>query len=156
MVMRKLLVALTAMLMVQAAVFAQKTVAKEEVNKNYITDFEKNYPDAKNVKWVKFDSLSYQADFTVDDVHQQVLFSNKGTEKRWFVESQYTPKAIKDTLANSYQGYRVKNVCIVELRGKMTYQVQIYKKGGLFGHKQKDPKQLNFETNGKFIDAINL
>ncbi|MBP5759281.1 MAG: hypothetical protein J6W45_07760, partial [Bacteroidales bacterium] len=39
----------------------------------------------------------------------------------------------------SYSGYKVKHVCIVELRGKMTYQVRIYKKGGLFGRKQKTP-----------------
>ncbi|MBO4741045.1 MAG: hypothetical protein J5605_05305 [Bacteroidales bacterium] len=154
--MRKLLVVLTAALMVQTAAFAQKTVAKENVLKNYVTDFEKNYPEVQNVKWVQYDSLNYEATFTNDGVLQQVIYSNKGTEKRWYVEQEYTPKAIKDTLANSYQGYKIKHVCIVELRGKMTYQVRIYKKGGLFGRKQKDPKQLNFETNGKFIDAISL
>lgn len=154
--MRKLFVVLIAGLLANAAVFAQKSVAKEEVLKNYLSDFEKNYPDVKDAKWVMYDSLNYEATFTTDDVRQQILYSNKGTEKRWYVEPEYTPKAIKDTLANSYSGYKVKHVCIVELRGKMTYQVRIYKKGGLFGRKQKDPKQLNFETNGKFIDVISL
>lgn len=154
--MKKLLVVLAAIILAHTATFAQKSVAKEEVLKNYVTDFEKNYPDVKDVKWVMFDSLTYQATFTTDDVLQQVLYSNKGTEKRWYVEPEYTPKAIKDTLAKSYEGYKIKHVCIVELRGKMTYEVRIYKKGGWFGRKQKDPKQLNFETNGKFIDVINL
>ena len=154
--MRKLFIVLIAVLLANATVFAQKTVAKEDVLKNYLTDFEKNYPDVKDVKWVMYDSLNYEATFTNDDVLQKVLYSNKGTEKRWYVEPMYTPKAIKDTLANSYAGYKIKDVCIVELRGKMTYQVRIYKKGGLFGRKQKDPKQLNFETNGKFIDVISL
>lgn len=154
--MRKLFVVLIAGILANAAVFAQKNVTKEQVLKNYLSDFEKNYPDVKDVKWVQFDSLNFQADFTTDGVRQQVLYSNKGTEKRWFVEQEYTPKAIKDTLANSYAGYKIKDVCIVELRGKMTYQVRIHKKGGLFGRKQKDPHQLNFETNGKFIDDIKL
>ena len=154
--MRKLFVVLMVGLLANAAVLAQKSVNKDQVLKNYLTDFEKNYPDVKDAKWVMYDSLNYEATFTTDDVLQKVLYSNKGTEKRWYVENEYTPKAIKDTLANSYQGYKIKDVCIVELRGKMTYQVRIYKKGGLFGRKQKDPKQLNFETNGKFIDAISL
>ena len=154
--MRKLSIVLVAMLLAHTAIFAQKSVSKQDVLKNYVTDFDKNYAEVKDVKWVKYDSLTYQASFTKDDVFQQITYSNKGTEKKWFVEPQYTPKFIKDTLANSFSDHKEKHVCIVELRGKMTYQVQIYKKGGWFGRKQKDPKQLNFETNGKFIDVINL
>ncbi len=154
--MKRLFVILAVVLLGQTVVFAQKSVSKDQVSKNYVADFDKNYPEAKNVKWFMVDSLNFNVTFTNDDVKQMVCYSNRGTEKRWYVEGEYTPKAIKDTISKNYSGFKVAEVYIIELRGKMSYQARIYKRGGLFGKKQKEPKLLNFETNGKFIDAINL
>ena len=154
--MKRLFVILAVVVLGQTAVLAQKSVNKDQVSKNYVADFDKNYPEAKNVNWVMVDSLNFNVTFTNDDVKQMVCYSNRGTEKRWYVEEKYTPQAIKDTLSKNYADFKVAEVYILELRGKMSYQVRIYKKAGWFGKKQKEPKLLNFETNGKFIDVINL
>ena len=69
-------------------------------------------------------------------------------ETRWAVDSKYTPHAIKDTIASKYKKYKIRELNVLNIKNHSTYEVRI----SLSKKKDKEPKILNFETDGKFID----
>jgi hypothetical protein len=102
------------------------------------------------------DSLFYTATFTNSDGDKQATrFSNKGTEKRYFVDPAYYPHAILDTVASQFPKHKITTIYIRDLKGKMTYQARIARnKGFLFWRKETDVKTLSFETNCKMIEVV--
>lgn len=155
--MKKILVLATLVMMSQAIVFAQndKSVKEADVPVRYVKDFKSQAQDAQNVTWtMAADSSAYMATFTgVDGDKQAIRFTSKTTEKRYYIEEQYIPHAIKDTVAHQYPKHKISEVYIRNLKGKMTYQCRIYqKKGFLFWKKEAFVKRLSFETNSKLIE----
>ena len=98
----------------------------------------------------------YTATFTNSDGDKQATrFSNKGTEKRYFVDPAYYPHAILDTVASQFPKHKITTIYIRDLKGKMTYQARIARnKGFLCWRKETDVKTLSFETNCKMIEVV--
>ena len=155
--MRKILLFAAAVALLQCNVFAQKakTVPEKDVKVNYVKDFQRQVKDATDITWYQLDSLTYKVDFYDNEhSHQAMLFSNKGSETHYYVDKQFYPAAIKDTVAHLYSDYKIEDVWVRKVRGKMTYQASVVKMGGfLWWRKVKDSKTLNWEVDGKYINA---
>ncbi len=155
--MKKILVIMAAVALFQGNVFAQKlkSVPEKEVKVSYVKDFQRQVKAATDVAWWQVDSLTYKVTFLDEEKSRQaMLFSNKGSETHYIIEKQYYPAAIKDTVNHLFPKYNIQDVWVRKMRGKMTYQAAIAKKSGmLWWKKLKDYKTLNWEVDGKYINA---
>ena len=155
--MKQILVIATALLMLQGATFAQKgkAVAEKDVKVSYVKDFQRQVKDATNVEWYQMDSLTFKAVYLdAEKSRQAMVFSNRGTETHYYVDREYYPQAIRDTVAHLFPKYDIREVWVRKMRGKMTYQAYIAKMGGfLWWKKEKESKMVNCEVDGKYINA---
>lgn len=155
--MKKILVVAVAILLCQGATMAQKlkSVPEKDVMVNYVKDFQRQVKDATNVEWWKVDTLVFKVTYLdAEKSRQAMVFSNKGSETHYIIEKQYYPAAIKDTVNHLFPKYSIQDVWVRKMRGKMTYQASIAKKSGmLWWKKYKDFKTLNWEVDGKYINA---
>ena len=159
--MKKILAIAVLMIMSQTLVFAQKEKAVKEADVpiRFVKDFQNQAPEAQNVAWsMTTDSVEYVATFMTNEGDKQsIRFSNKGTETRYYVESQFYPRSIRDSVEHLYPKHKIKEVYIRNLKRKMTYQCEIYRpKGFLFWKKETERKLLSFETDGKMIETVEL
>lgn len=159
--MKKIIVLTLILLLGQGAVMAQKakSVKEKDVPERYVKDFHNKQKDATNVAWYQLDSTIFDAVITTEMSGKMTYrFSPKGTEIRYEVESKYWPHAIKDTVSNNYPKHTIRQVDVLNIKNKTTYQVRIAQMKGFlfFGRKEKNVKLLNFETDGKFIDTIDV
>ena len=84
--------------------------------------------------------------------HFPLVFSPRGSETHYFIDLRYCPVAVRDTAAHLFPGYKVDNVWVRKMRGKMTYQARVVKQSGiLWWRKAVDAKVLNFEVDGRYI-----
>lgn len=147
----------TAIVLLQGGMFAQKgkAVAEKDVKVSYVKDFQRQVKDATNVEWYQMDSLTFKAVYLdAERSRQAMVFSNRGTETHYYVDREYYPHAITDTVAHLFPKYSVREVWVRKMRGKMTYQAYIAKMGGfLWWKKEKDSKLVNWEVDGKYINA---
>lgn len=157
--MKKIFALAVAVLLSQTLLFAQtgKNVQEKNVPERYVKDFNKNADSPKNVQWTLIDSMVYEAHYTSgSDNECAIRFSPKGLEKRYYIDSRYYPHSIMDSISANHPGYKVKELYILEIKNKSTYQVLIGKRKGLFVKKWRNMRYMNFETDGKFIDEIEL
>ena len=83
-----------------------------------------------------------------------MLFNNKGSETHYIIDKQYYPAAVKDTVSHLFPKHTIQEVWVRKVRGKMTYQASIAKKSGmLWWKKLSDYKTVNWEVDGKYINA---
>ena len=135
----------------------EKTIKDTDVPVRYMKDFQNQASDAKNVVWtMAVDSSAYMATFqSTDGDKQAIRFTPKATETRYYIDAQYFPHAIKDSVAHMYPKHKLSTVYIRNLKGKMTYQARISRTSGfLFWKKESDVKLMSFETNSKLIEVI--
>ncbi len=155
--MKKILLFAAAVALLQGSVFAQKlkSVPEKDVKVNYVKDFQRQVKVATDVAWWQVDSLSYKVTYLDEEKSRQAMvFSNKGSEMHYIIEKEYYPAAIKDTVSHLFPKYSIQDVWVRKVRGKMTYQAAIAKKSGfLWWKKLKDYKTLNWEVDGKYINA---
>ncbi len=153
--MKKIIALSVAILLCGGAMFAQdlKSVPEKEVTVNYVKDFQRQVKDPTDVAWWKVDSLTYKVTYRDNEGSRQAMvFSNKGSETHYIIESKYTPAAIKDTVSHLYPRHTIQEVWVRKVRGKMTYQASIAKMSGfLWWKKLNDKKVLNWEVDGKYI-----
>lgn len=157
--MKKIIIFAAIALLSQSLLFAQsgKTVSDKDVPERYIKDFNRLVPDAKNVSWHIIDTLIYDANFVNDKgTKTSYRFSPKGTETRWFVDEKYYPRSIVQKVAAEHPGYKIKELYTLMIKNKVTYQVLVGQRKGLFVKKWKHIRLMNFETDGKFIDEVEL
>lgn len=157
--MKKIILLAALILTGQTAVFAQKekSVKESDVPVRYVKDFQNQAKEAQNVSWtMTLDSSIFMATYTTPDGDRQALrFSHKSTETRYYIDEEYYPHAIKDTISQQYPKHKINTIYIRNIKGKMTYQARIYRKTGfLFWKKEADVKLLSFETNCKLIEVI--
>ena len=101
--------------------------------------------------------MIYDANFyNESDTRMTIRFSPKGTETRWYVEEKYYPHAILETIETMHPGNKVKELYALSIKNKVTYQVLVGQRKGLFVKKWKNMRLMNFETDNKFIDEIEL
>lgn len=157
--MKKIVTIALMLILTQTAVMAQKakSVNERDVPEKYVRDFQRKGIDAKNLRWSMVDSLIYDATYENENGNTvSYRFSPKGTETRYYVEEKYYPHAIKDTIEENYPKHKISELYVLSIKNKMTYQVRIAKKSGLFCRKEKDVKLLNFEADGKLIDVVDF
>ena len=148
--MKKIFAFLAFVALFQVAAFAQKnkTVAEQDVPERYVKDFQRQAPHAKNPVWRSESNDIYSVTFNNGDLKQSYRFTPKGMETRWAVDTKYTPQAIKDTLAHKYKKYKVRELNVLNVKNHSCYEVRI----SLSKKKDKSPRLLTFETDGKFVD----
>ena len=155
--MKKVIVFSAAVLLFGGVAFAQKAkpVAEKEVKVNYVKDFQRQVKDATNVAWWKVDSLTFKVTYLdAEKSRQAMLFNNKGSETHYIIDKQYYPAAVKDTVSHLFPKHTIQEVWVRKVRGKMTYQASIAKKSGmLWWKKLSDYKTVNWEVDGKYINA---
>lgn len=155
--MKKILILAATTLLLQGALFAQKgkAVAEKDVKVSYVKDFQRQVKDATNVTWYQMDSLTFKAVYLdAEKSRQAMVFSNRGTETHYYVDREYYPQAIRDTVSHLFPKYNIREVWVRKMRGKMTYQAYIAKMGGfLWWKKEKESKLVNWEVDGKYINA---
>ena len=157
--MKKLLVLTAALILGQTLVFAQngKVVSEKDVPERYVKDFNRLSNNNQKVEWRIVDTLVYDAHFESENgTHTAYRFSPKGTETRWYIEEKYYPHAIINALNATHPGYKIKELYALQIKNKVTYQVLAGQRKGLFTKKWKHMRLLNFETDYKFIDEIEL
>lgn len=157
--MKKILVFAVAVLLSQTVLFAQngKSVSEKDVPERYIKDFNRQTQNAKNVEWRLIDTLIYDACFTNDNGTKTAYrFSPKGMETRWYVEEKYFPHNIVDKVQEMHPGYKIKELYALQIKNKVTYQALVGQRKGFFTKKWRNMRLMNFETDSKFIDEIEL
>ena len=157
--MKRLLALIVILALGQTLVFAQKEKAVKEadVPARFVKDFQNQAKDAQNISWtMAADSSAYMASYTDAEGNAMAMrFTQKSTETRYYIEPQYYPHAIKDSVHSLYPSHKIDCVYARSLRNKMTYQARIVRlKGFLCWKKEVDPKVLSFETDGKMIEVV--
>ena len=155
--MKRIVATLALVALCSGTMIAQndKAVAEKDVKVNYVKDFQRQVKDATNVAWWLVDEGTYKVTYMdAEKSRQAMVFNNKGTETHYFIDKQYYPAAVRDTVSHLYKGYSISDVWVRKVRGKMTYQARIAKKSGfLWWKKEKDARILNWEVDGKYIGA---
>ena len=153
--MKKILAFVAALMLLQGVSFAQdyKSVSEKDVKLSYVKDFQRQVKDATNVEWYQMDENTFKVIYLDDEKSRQAMvFSSKGSETHYFIDTKYCPAAVRDTVNHLFAGYDVTDIWVRKVRNKMTYQTRIAKKSGfLFWKKETDVKVLSWEVDGKYI-----
>lgn len=137
--MKKLVLMMVAA-MITSLTFAQK-LQEKDVPAQVKTAFQKQYPNASDVKWDK-EGEKFEASFDLNKIDNSVLFDAQGNVLETEVEIEVTqlPKGILEYVKANYKGQKVKEAAkITDTKGTVTYEAEV--------------KGLNllFDSNGKFI-----
>ncbi len=153
--MKKILAFAAALMLFQGALFAQnmKSVPEKDVKVNYVKDFQRQVKDATNVEWYQVDENAFKVIYLdAEKCRQAMVFSNKGTETHYYIDKEYYPAAVRDSVSHLFKGYDITDLWVRKMRGKMTYQARIaLKKGFLWWKKEVDVKTINWEVDGNYI-----
>ena len=140
--MKKLLFLLAAATSVALA-NAQK-VLQRDVPSSVKTSLQKQFPDAKNVKWEKEDR-NYEAGFKVKETGYSVLLNASGNviETEVVISINSLGSQIKEYVAKNYPGHKIKEAAkITDGRGIVTYEAEV------------NGKDLIFDNAGNFLKEI--
>ena len=157
--MKKILALAAAVLLSQTLLFAQsgKSVSTKDVPERYVKDFNRLTSNATDADWYMVDTLVFDAYYTSANGNKSSLrFSPKGTETRWYINEKYYPHTVVNQIHESHPNFKIKELYILSIKNKSTYQVLVGQRKGLFTKKWKNMRLMNFETDGKFIDEIEL
>lgn len=139
----KKLILMTVAAMITSLTFAQKTQDKN-VPAIIKSAFQKQYPDAKEVKWEK-ENGNYEAEFEVGETDYSVLIDASGNiiETEIEISNDALPANAKEYISKNYAGQKIKEAAkITDAKGTVTYEAEI--KG----------KDLIFDSNGVFIREV--
>lgn len=156
--MKKIIIFAAIALLSQSLLFAQngKLVSDKDVPERYIKDFNRLSPETK-ADWYLIDTLIYDARFeNKHGTKTAYRFSPKGTETRWYVLEKYYPRSIVEKIEAEHPGYKIKELYTLMIKNKVTYQALVGQRKGLFVKKWKHMRIMNFETDGKFIDEVEM
>ena len=157
--MKKIITIATILLLGQTLLFAQngKSVSDKDVPERYVKDFNRLAPEVTNVNWYLIDTLVYDARFVNENGTKTAYrFSPKGTETRWYIDEKAYPHSIIEQIQSLHPGYKIKELYALSIKNKVTYQVLIGQRKGFITKKWKKMHLMNFETDCKFIDEIEL
>jgi hypothetical protein len=152
--MKKITLIAVALLLSQGVIMAQKKVAEKDVKAAFVKDFQRLSKNPTSVEWWQYDENTFKVTFRDSEKSRMAMvFSNKGMETHYIIEDHY-PHSITSYVKANYSKHSVTDLWVREIRNKMTYQARIAKKSGfLWWKKEKDVKTLNFEVDGKYINA---
>lgn len=139
----KKLILMTVAAMITSLTFAQKTQDKN-VPVAVKSAFQKQYPDAKEVKWEK-ENGNYEAEFEIGETDYSVLIDASGNiiETEIEISVDALPANAKEYVSKNHVGQKIKEAAkITDAKGKVTYEAEI--KG----------IDLLFDSNGNFIKEV--
>ncbi|MCZ2357619.1 MAG: PepSY-like domain-containing protein [Bacteroidia bacterium] len=137
--MKKTVILLSVMFTVLSA-NAQK-ISDKEVPAVVKSALQKNYPNAKELKWEK-EKGNYEAEFEVNETDYSLLIDASGNilETEIEIKVDALPAKVKDYITKNYAGQKIKEATkITSSKGVVTYEAEV--KG----------KDLIFDSNGNFI-----
>lgn len=123
-----------------------KSVDQRDVPERYRNDFLKQRPEVKDVKWEMADSTVYFANFKSNDNDCIMKFTKTATETFYVIPHEYIPTDITDYVKSNYEGYKLQQAYITDIRNVKSYEVHIAKKDDL--------KKLQFDLKGNFNKVI--
>lgn len=140
--MKKTVVLMAAMLVTTFA-FAQK-VKESEVPETIKSAFQKQHPNAKEVKWEK-ENGNYEAEFEMGETESSVLYNTDGNllETEVEITAADLPKKASEYVQAHYKDQKMKEVAkISDAKGIVTYEAEI------------QGMDLIFDNAGKFIKEV--
>jgi len=142
----KALIAFALATFIGFSAFAQK-IQEKAVPEIVVKAFKAKYPTAKEVKWEK-EQANYEAEFEMKEVTMSAIFNPSGNlmEVESVMSKNMLPKAILETIAKDYPGYKIEEAAKIETDGKITYEAEVEK-----GEKSTD---LIFDVNGKLLKTL--
>ena len=129
------------------------------------TSFESRYPQAKNVKWSRYeptsfndsdwnydwmskmDTSDYQVNFNWEDMDYTAWYDNGewiGSTAR-MTDNSKLPKAVNDAIHSQYADYTIKEVEKGNDKNHTVYEVDL--------EKGSDKMKVHFDENGKAVKA---
>lgn len=122
---------------------AQK-VSEKEVPAVVKSTLQKEYPNAKNLKWDK-ENNNYEAEFEMAKINYSVLIdaSGKMIETEVEINIDKLPANSKTYVTKNYPNKKIKEAAkITDTKGTITYEVEI------------DGRDLIFDNSGKFLKEV--
>src|SRR5688500_18414851 len=107
--------------------FGQGTkVDVKNVPEPVLKKFKAFYGEIKKVTWEKEEN-NYEATFKQNKVKTSVVLTADGNiiAKEWEVKKGAVPKAITDSIAKNFAGYKVEEYCKIEKGGLVTYEAEV-------------------------------
>lgn len=89
--------------------------------------FNKKFPGAANVKWVKETKNKYEASFKLNKITHSAAFSDKGEwlESETVVPFNNLPAKVQEAFKKNQKGHRVRRAAIIEsMTGAKKYEVE--------------------------------
>ena len=103
--MKKILAFVAALMLLQGVSFAQdyKSVPEKDVKLSYVKDFQRQVKDATNVEWYKMDENTFKVIYLdAEKSRQAMVFSSKGSETHYYIDTKYCPVAVRDSVNNLF------------------------------------------------------
>ena len=132
---------MTVAAMITSLSFAQKLQDKD-VPAIVKTALQKQYPDAKGVKWEKGNG-NYEAEFELKNIEHSILLNASGSilETEIEISIDQLPSNAKEYVSNNYSGKKIKEAAKnTNAKETITYEADV------------DGKDLIFDSNGNFIN----
>ena len=128
--------------MISTLTFSQKLQVKN-VPSSVKATFQKQYPNAKEVKWEK-EERKFEASFNINKIANSVLFDSYGNILETEVEIgvDHLPKNILEYVNAKYKGKKIKEAAMItDDKGAVIYETEI------------NGFDLLFDAAGEFIKA---
>ena len=144
--MKTILVTAALIFTVQAA-SAQK-LTETEVPKAVKENFSKKYPAAKEVKWKK-EGADFEAKFDMDKKELEAIFDAAGAFKMQEeeIKTAELPKGSAEYCTKNFPDYKLHEAeKKIDAAGAITYEAEL--------KKEKEKKEILFDSNGKFLSEV--
>ncbi len=136
------------------ALLGTAAVSAQDMNVNDVpadlrASFEQTYPNAKDVEW-EMEGESYKVEFEIDREDHEIWYASDGNTSKMEKEISESdlPKGIQSAISNSYEGYTIDSIDMIEENGSATYEVELEKSGDA-------DKKVIFDTDGKVLNEMN-
>jgi opacity protein-like surface antigen len=122
---------------------AQK-VQEKDIPALVKTGLQKQFPNAKNIKWEK-EKSNYEAGFKLNGADYSALISTSGNllETEESITIDKLPAVVKDYVSKNYPGKKIKESAkITDAKGVVTYEAEV------------NDTDLIFDSSGKFLKQV--
>lgn len=103
--------------------------AQDKLPQNIKDSFAKKFPMAKSVKWDMESETEWEAEFKMNKREYSANYLADGTwmETEHEIEDKDIPAAVKNSLAQSFSGYKTKEMEMSETKSGMVYEFELKK-----------------------------
>lgn len=137
--MKKIVLSILAIIFT-TTVFSQIN-KKKDIPDVVIVNFQKQYPEVKEIKWEK-EGENFEAEFNTNGLEESVLYDVEGNliETEVQIKTGELPKGATDYITEHYKGKKIKEASrVTKADGNLSYEAEI---NGI---------ELVFDSNGGLI-----